>query len=81
MGKNGICCAEMDIWEANSMASAYTLHPCQSEGSNVCTDPVSCGDNEGHRFDGQCDKDGCDWNPYRTNVQDFFGPGLTVDTN
>ena len=22
------CCAEMDIWEANSMATAYTPHPC-----------------------------------------------------
>merc|ERR1719195_2378215 len=28
IGKYGSCCAEMDIWEANSMANAYTPHPC-----------------------------------------------------
>ena len=27
-GKYGACCAEMDIWEANSMATAYTPHTC-----------------------------------------------------
>jgi cellulose 1,4-beta-cellobiosidase len=32
MGKKGTCCAEMDIWEANSMASAFTLHPCNVTG-------------------------------------------------
>lgn len=50
-GKQGICCAEMDIWEANTMASAYTLHPCGQDGHFVCEDPVSCGDAE-HRYDG-----------------------------
>ncbi len=29
VGKTGICCAEMDIWEANSRATAYTPHPCK----------------------------------------------------
>jgi cellulose 1,4-beta-cellobiosidase len=32
VGKNGSCCAEMDIWEANSMSTSYTLHPCNVEG-------------------------------------------------
>jgi cellulose 1,4-beta-cellobiosidase len=41
----------MDIWEANSMASAYTLHPCSFDGNVVCEDPASCGDAE-HRYDG-----------------------------
>ena len=31
-GEFGSCCAEMDIWEANSMAQAFTAHPCQIEG-------------------------------------------------
>lgn len=81
-GKQGICCAEMDIWEANSMATAYTLHPCNiaEGGSQVCEDEVSCGDG-GNRFKGTCDKDGCDWNPYRTGVKDFFGKGMAVDTS
>ena len=29
-GKYGACCAEMDIWEANSMATAYTPHTCST---------------------------------------------------
>ena len=29
-GKYGSCCAEMDIWEANSMATAYTPHTCST---------------------------------------------------
>jgi cellulose 1,4-beta-cellobiosidase len=80
-GKWGACCAEMDIWEANKISSAYTLHPCNIEGFHRCEDEVDCGDTDkGHRFDGVCDKDGCDFNPYRSGVTDFFGPGLTVDT-
>jgi len=31
-GEFGSCCAEMDIWEANSMAQAFTAHPCAFEG-------------------------------------------------
>jgi len=27
-GHYGICCNEMDIWEANSMSNAFTPHPC-----------------------------------------------------
>merc|ERR1719295_276366 len=26
IGKKGVCCHEMDIWEANSRATAYTPH-------------------------------------------------------
>ena len=28
IGNMGSCCAEMDIWEPNSMATSYTHHPC-----------------------------------------------------
>ncbi|CAK4536738.1 unnamed protein product [Aphanomyces euteiches] len=48
-GQHGSCCAEMDIWESNSVGQAYTSHPC--------------------------DKDGCDFNPYRMNNHTFYGPG------
>ncbi|CAK4696259.1 hypothetical protein AeMF1_007704 [Aphanomyces euteiches] len=27
-GQYGSCCAEMDIWESNSISQAYTSHPC-----------------------------------------------------
>merc|ERR1712187_647815 len=30
-GKYGSCCTEIDIWEANKISSAYTMHAC-SEG-------------------------------------------------
>ena len=33
-GKYGACCAEMDIWEANSMATAYTPHTCSTPSKN-----------------------------------------------
>lgn len=31
-GKYGTCCTEMDVWEANSMATAYTPHMCTVDG-------------------------------------------------
>jgi cellulose 1,4-beta-cellobiosidase len=82
MGKMGICCPEMDIWEANKTSTQYTAHPCHiSEGSFACNDPVTCGDGD-NRFNKNavCDKDGCDNNPYRMGVKDFFGEGMTVDS-
>ena len=57
-GSMGSCCVEMDIWEANKVSSAYTAHPCTVTEQTSCNDPVTCGDNPNHRFDGVCDKDG-----------------------
>ncbi len=31
-GHYGICCMEMDIWEANKQAQAFTTHPCEIDG-------------------------------------------------
>lgn len=70
----------MDIWEANSISSAYTAHPCSIDGLHKCSSPTECGDNPDNRYNGVCDKDGCDLNPYRTQVEDFYGPGKTIDT-
>ncbi|KAJ3037940.1 hypothetical protein HDV00_001219 [Rhizophlyctis rosea] len=78
-GKYGTCCHEMDIWEANKHSSAYTPHPCNTVGQVRCTSDAECGDSD--RYGGLCDKDGCDINPFRLNVKDFYGPGNTVDTN
>lgn len=78
-GKMGACCPEMDIWEANSISTAYTPHPCKGTGLQECTDDVSCGDGD-NRYGGICDKDGCDFNSYRMGVRDFYGPGMTLDT-
>merc|ERR1712127_821415 len=31
-GDMGACCAEMDLWEANKVATAFTPHPTTKEG-------------------------------------------------
>jgi len=81
IGQWGSCCQEMDIWEANSRATAYTPHPCSIEGQYVC-DGLDCGDTrKGQRYDGVCDKDGCDFNSWRLGVRNFYGRGHTFDIN
>jgi len=77
-GMYGTCCMEMDIWESNSMATAYTPHVCTVQGPYRCNG-TQCGDGN-DRYGGVCDKDGCDFNSWRMGVKTFFGPGLTVDT-
>jgi cellulose 1,4-beta-cellobiosidase len=86
----------MDLWEANSISTAYTPHPCSKLGLVACSG-TDCGDGDS-RYDGVCDKDGCDFNvsaprslaaiaetdkvqSYRQGVLDFYGPGMTLDTN
>lgn len=80
VGNFGTCCAEMDLWEANSRAAAYTAHPCTTEGQTRC-EGTQCGDKE-HRYEGMCDKDGCDFNSFRMSSKGFFGRGssFAVDT-
>lgn len=78
-GQYGTCCNEMDIWEANSMAAAVTPHVCSVQGQTRCSG-TDCGDGD-ERYDGICDKDGCDFNSFRMGDKSFLGPGLTVDTN
>ena len=56
-GKYGTCCAEMDIWEANLDATAYTPHPCKVTEQTRC-DGVDCGSGD-DRYSGQCDKGEC----------------------
>lgn len=76
-GKYGSCCAEMDIWEANSMATAFTAHPCSLDGPKRCETTDDCGSS------GYCDKPGCDLNTYRFGDASFFGSGssFSVDTS
>ncbi|KAJ7485859.1 cellulase [Mycena latifolia] len=77
-GMFGTCCNEMDIWEANMNAAAFTPHPCTVVGQTECSG-TQCGDGA-ERYDGVCDKDGCDFNSWRMGDQTFLGPGMTVDT-
>jgi len=80
IGQWGSCCSEVDIWEANSTSSAYTMHPCNISGLYRCESESECGSYD-DRYNGVCDKDGCDLNSYRVGVKDFFGQGMTVDTS
>jgi len=80
-GKYGTCCAELDIWEANKVSTQMTVHSCTTEGPYMCSG-VECGDNNGKspgdpgdRFKGVCDKNGCDFNPYRVGDTMFYGAG------
>lgn len=50
---SGVCCNELDIWEANARATHIAPHPCNVPGLYACdADGEDCGDN------GVCDKSG-----------------------
>ncbi|OCL10685.1 carbohydrate-binding module family 1 protein [Glonium stellatum] len=78
-GEYGSCCHEMDIWEANSISAAYTPHVCSVNGQTRCSG-TDCGDGS-DRYNGICDKDGCDFNSYRMGNTAFYGKGMVVDTS
>ncbi|CAK4477771.1 unnamed protein product [Aphanomyces euteiches] len=81
-GQYGTCCTELDIWESNSISQAYTTHPCTVKGQTRCSSPTECGDDDtGNRYTGVCDKDGCDFNPYRYNSHNFYGPGSSFSVD
>ncbi|CAN8100294.1 unnamed protein product [Discula destructiva] len=71
---SGVCCAELDIWEANARATQFAPHTCNETGVYLC-DRASgaCGP------DGVCDKSGCGMNPYKASTE-FYGLRKAVDT-
>jgi len=92
IGGYGHCCAEMDIWEANAHATAFTTHACTTPASLKC-EGDECGDTPANcdccdkedcpccgRYNGVCDKDGCDFNSFRMGDEEFYGRGKTVDS-
>ncbi|KAK3389420.1 endoglucanase EG-1 precursor [Podospora didyma] len=78
VGKYGACCAEMDIWEANSRASAFTPHPCNITGLYKCNGAL-CG--SPNKYGSVCDKDGCDYNSHRLGQTAYYSPNATLDTS
>ncbi|CAK7199251.1 Exoglucanase 1 [Sporothrix eucalyptigena] len=80
-GSYGSCCAEMDIWEANLDATAYTPHPCKVSKQTRCENDADCGAGDANRHSGFCDPDGCDFNSFRMGNTEFYGTGKTVDTS
>jgi hypothetical protein len=71
----------MDIWEANSISTALTPHPCESASQTMCEGDKCGGTYSDSRYAGTCDPDGCDFNPYRMGNESFYGPDKIVDTN
>merc|ERR1719386_258572 len=80
-GNMGACCAEMDLWEANKVATAYTPHPAENAGLYVCMGDEECGRQDGERFICPTDRDGCDVNAFRMGSKDFYGPGPQFQVN
>jgi cellulose 1,4-beta-cellobiosidase len=76
---HGSCCNEMDMWEANREATAFTPHPCNTTAVYKCSGDL-CGNKD--KYAGVCDKDGCDFNAYRLGQRSFYQPNktMTVDT-
>jgi cellulose 1,4-beta-cellobiosidase len=70
----------MDIWEANSAATAFTPHPCNVTGLYKCSGAL-CGSGSGNKYSSVCDMDGCDYNAYRLGQVSYYQPNATVDTN
>ncbi|KAL5361004.1 putative 1,4-beta-D-glucan cellobiohydrolase A [Aspergillus floccosus] len=81
VGGHGSCCPELDIWEANSISTAYTPHPCDDLEQTMCSGDDCGGTYSETRYAGTCDPDGCDFNAYRMGNTSFYGPGKIVDTN
>lgn len=71
----------MDIWEANSISTAFTPHSCDTVTFTECEGDSCGGTYSDDRYGGTCDPNGCDFNPYRVGVTDFYGEGMTVDTS
>ncbi|TDZ20936.1 Exoglucanase 1 [Colletotrichum orbiculare MAFF 240422] len=83
VGTLGACCAEMDIWEANKISTAYTPHPCGNSAYHSCVGDSCGGTYSSDRYAGDCDPDGCDFNSYRQGDKTFYGPGsgFKLDSN
>ncbi|KAK4206218.1 glycoside hydrolase [Rhypophila decipiens] len=81
VGPMGSCCAEIDIWESNAHAFAFTPHACVDNKYHICEASNCGGTYSEDRFAGGCDANGCDYNPYRLGNTDFYGKGMQVDTS
>jgi cellulose 1,4-beta-cellobiosidase len=83
-GGRGLCCAELDLWEANKVSMQLAMHPMKGDKSQeLCYLDDECGSQEeGHRDKGPTDRNGCYLNPYALGHKKFYGPGsdFTINT-
>ena len=76
----GACSQELDVWEANSEATAFAPHTCANDKVELCKTDVTCG-NGANRYLGLCDKDGTDFNLFRNGFTNMYGKGKMIDTS
>lgn len=82
VGGHGSCCSEMDVWEANVVSTALTPHACTNTSQHMCDGDDCGGTYSSDRYAGDCDPDGCDFNPYRQGNTSYYGSGADfVDTS
>ena len=43
-GKYGTCCTEIDLWEANKISMAFTVHACDANKQGFRCTGTDCGD-------------------------------------
>ena len=70
----------MDIWEANVVSTAVAPHTCKDPSYHSCEGDNCGGTYSPTRYAGDCDPDGCDFNPFRQGNESFYGAGGVVDT-
>jgi cellulose 1,4-beta-cellobiosidase len=86
LNNTGACANEWDIFECNREANAFTPHPCllpngqQMRGGYPCLNDKDCGEGS-NRFLGVCDKNGADYNSYRSGDLDLYGFGSQFKVN
>ncbi|KAH9820044.1 family 7 glycoside hydrolase [Melampsora americana] len=71
----GSCCNHMSLIGSNPFAQVMTAHSCDASGPKICT-----GKKCEQGPEGICDKNGCEFNPYRLGSTEFYGPGKAVDS-
>lgn len=71
IGEKGSCCPHVEIFTGNSKATSMAAHPCRVVSMTMCN-LQACKN--------ICDNVGCEFNPYRMDQRDFFGPGKVIDT-
>ncbi|TRY69537.1 hypothetical protein TCAL_02178 [Tigriopus californicus] len=80
-GHFGSCCMEMELWQANRKSQTYIAHACEVNEPTRC-EGQDCGDDaSGDRYNGVCDKDGCDFASYRMGDTSFFGEGSSFQVD
>ncbi|CAI4217147.1 unnamed protein product [Parascedosporium putredinis] len=79
VGAMGACCAEIDGVQRARLRTHP--HPCKDNNYHICENDTCGGTYSEDRYNGLCDANGCDYNPYRMGNPDFYGIGKTVDTS